>query len=302
MSVIINKDLPYINKLIAEGIKVEVQNKDFNKKYIKIGLLNLMPNKEDTELQILKAIGKSEKDIWVDFMYTKTYNPKHVNQEYLEKFYSPFQSEKIDEYDGMIITGAPLEKMDFEEVLYWNELKGIMELTNKRLKSTLYICWAAQAALYHFYNIDKVISDKKIFGVFNHKIIKDSPLFLDLKEDFWAPHSRYSYVKSEKLLNSQSIEVLDESEIGPFIITSNDYKNVMFLGHIEYEKETLKNEYNRDINKGVTIEIPKNYFYKNNPSLDVMGQWDEAKEKLFKNWINIIHGKCKSMEVGYENH
>lgn len=288
MAIIINKDLPYIGKLMSDGVKIKFKNDDFHKKYIKIGLLNLMPNKEETEIQILRTISRSNKDIWIDFMVTNTYSPKHIDKNYLKKFYISFEKDKIYEYDGMIITGAPLEKIDFEDVLYWDELKEIMDLANKNLKSTLYICWAAQAALYYFYNINKLILDKKIFGVFNHKIIKESPLLKDIEGNFWAPHSRYSYIKNEEILKHESIEILDESEIGPFIIASNNYRNIMFLGHIEYEKQTLENEYKRDLKKGIFVEPPKNYFWGDNPQSYIIGQWDDANEKLFSNWINLL--------------
>lgn len=289
MALILSKELPYINQLIANGIDVVFKENYIGEKELSVAILNLMPAKIETELQLLNSIGHSKKYVWVDFIYTKTHKPTHVSETYLNNFYTTFSSTEFSKYHGLIITGAPVEKMDFTEVNYWNELEEIMNFAYKNIKSTLYICWGAQAALYHFYNINKHPLEKKAFGVFSHKIINPNPLVQGIKDEFYAPHSRHTYIDRNDVLQVSDLSILsDSTEVGPFSITSKDYRNVLFLGHIEYDKEVLKKEYFRDLSKGLPINVPDNYFEKNDPMLDVKELWKKPRTLLFLNWINLL--------------
>ncbi len=289
MALILSKELPYIDELITNGIDVIFKENWRKEQKLSIVILNLMPNKIETELQLLKSIGHNEKNIWVDFIYTKTHKPTHVSESHLNDFYTTFSPMEFSKYDGLIVTGAPVEKMDFINVDYWNELKEIMNFAYKNMKSTLYICWGAQAALYHFYNINKYPLEKKAFGVFSHRIVNPSPLVQGIKCKFYAPHSRHTYIDRKDILKISELSILsDSSEVGPFSITSKDYKNVLFLGHIEYDREILKNEYFRDLSKGLSINIPDNYFENHDPNLGIKELWKESRNLLFSNWINLL--------------
>lgn len=289
MSLILDKDLPYIRDLQNFGINVYYKEQWNDNDTLYLAILNLMPNKLETEVQILKALGFTNKNIYVDFIYTKSYKPTHTSTEYLKKFYTTFNENTFCKYHGLIVTGAPVEKMDFSNVMYWSELETIMNYAHNNFKSTLYICWSAQAALYHFYKINKYPLNNKAFGVFSHKILCDTPLKKNIRKNFYAPHSRHTYIKTEDLLMVPELEILDNSsEVGPFSIASKDYKNVMFLGHIEYDLETLKNEYFRDLSKGIPINVPNNYFQNDDPNMDILNLWNTSSHILFSNWINIL--------------
>ena len=289
MGLIINKELPYIEDLKSANIHILFKEDHEKDRNLKVAILNLMPNKEETEFQLLNALGHSTQNVWIDFLYTASYTPSHINKSYLDKFYKTLSKEDFSDYDGLIITGAPVEKMDFNEVSYWEELRDIMNLAFNNLKSTIYICWAAQAALKHFYNIDKKLSDKKFFGVYSHEITFENILTKGIEKNLYAPHSRYSYVDTHDLIKEEHVTILaDSKDVGPYLIASHDYKNIMALGHIEYDKVTLRNEYFRDVAKGINMKVPDNYFTDNNPDLDILDLWSNHKKLLFSNWVESL--------------
>ena len=279
MALCISRDLPYIGKLKRKGIDI-VDHYDMI-----IALVNLMPNKEETEFQILRYIGKSKYSIKIDYIYMASHKQKSPINNHLERYYETFSYEKY--YDGVIVTGAPVEKMPFEKVDYWREFTDIIDYCNDNIKSSLYICWAAQGALYYLYNIKKLLKDKKIFGVYRHDIMANSFLFHGLSEEFYMAHSRYSY-PSINFENERDLSILDTSEVGPHIICSKDYRNVFFLGHGEYEKDTLKKEYLRDKEKGIDANIPKNYFLEDHIERGLKASWRKYGETLFVNWVNSL--------------
>lgn len=289
MGLIISKDLPYIEDLKKDNIEIIFKEELKKEVTLKVAILNLMPNKEATELHLLSALGHSPSYIEVDFLYTSSYAPTHISNEYLQKFYKILSKEMLSAYDGLIITGAPVEKLEFTEVIYWEELKDIMNFAYNNLTSTIYICWAAQAALNHFYEIDKKLCTKKFFGVFSHSIRFTNPLTEGINQILYAPHSRYSYIDTNDIFRNENLSILaDSKEVGPYLIASKDYKNIMALGHIEYDKHTLRKEYLRDRAKGMEIQIPENYFIADNPKLEIIDLWSNHKKLLFSNWINIL--------------
>lgn len=289
MSLIISKDLPYVDDLKKNNIQIIFKEECEHCEFLRVAILNLMPNKQETELQLLTALGHSVHNVWVDYFYTISYTPIHISKSYLDKFYKPLCKKTLCNYDGLIITGAPVEKLEFDEVLYWEELRDLMNFAFQNLKSTIYICWAAQVALKHFYNIDKKLSDKKFFGVYSHEISSENILTKGLEKSLYAPHSRYSYVDIADIALNGSLNILANStEVGPYLIASHDYKNIMALGHIEYHKNTLRNEYFRDVSKGINISVPTNYFLNDDPNLEVIDLWSSHKALLFSNWLHNL--------------
>ena len=206
----------------------------------------------------------------------------------MKKFYSTFREIKNEKFDGLIITGAPVEKLPYEEVLYWTELKEIMEWSKSNVFSTVHICWGAQAGLYYHYNIPKYELKEKMFGVFKHvKCNRGIDLIRGLDDVFYAPHSRHTEVRREDIIKIPELEILSESEeAGVFMVANKDRRQVFITGHLEYERETLKEEYFRDINKGIQINIPKNYFYQDNPNNMPMVTWRGTASVVFSNWLN----------------
>lgn len=264
MPLIINKTLGCYELLEQDRIGVFPRwgRQIPNKKAYKIGILNLMPTKVDTEYQLLRILGKSEYYLDVDFLYTKSYEAKNTSERYLEENYKIFEEIKGEKFDGFIITGAPVETLEFKDVAYWNELTEIMDYLKENCKSIIYICWGAQAGLYYHYGIPKYPLDKKMFGVFKHNILdKSFPLFEGFGDTFYAPHSRHTEIKKEDIEKLNDLIILAVSEeAGVHVVASKDGKHIFFTGHGEYDKYTLKKEYERDVNKGLDIDIPKNYF------------------------------------------
>lgn len=255
---------------------------------LKIAILNIMPTKIVTETQLLRLLGNSPIQVDVDLLKTKTYESKNTAREHLEAFYKVFDDVKDQKYDGLIITGAPVEIMEFDDVEYWQELCNIMEWSKTHVTSTLHICWGAQAGLFYHYGIEKELLPKKLSGVYKHKIKKKNvKLLRGFDDEFYAPHSRYTKSVSEQIKNNESLDVLAESkEAGELLISSKDRKMLFITGHMEYDAETLATEYFRDVDKGINPDVPENYFPGNDPKKSPVVKWRSAATLLFSNWIN----------------
>lgn len=290
MPIKIPVELPAYNVLSNENIFVmnieRAQKQDIRP--LKIAILNLMPIKIQAENQLLRYLSNTPIQVEITLMQTKTYTSQNTPIEHLEKFYNYFDEVKKQKFDGLIITGAPVETMEFEDVSYWNELKEIMEWSKINVFSTLHICWGAQAALYYHHNVNKKPLKKKIFGVFPHKVNKiNEDLTRGLDDIFYAPHSRHTTTLKKDIKNVKQLEILAESEeAGVFIIATKDKRQIFITGHLEYDRDTLKNEYLRDYNKGIKVDIPKNYFPKDNIKEIPTVRWRGSANIVFANWLN----------------
>lgn len=286
MPIVIPKEIPAFETLEAENIFVMNNERAVSQdiRPIEIAILNLMPTKIETETQLLRSLANSPLQINVTFITTETYIPKNIEKSHLDKFYTCFSDIKHKKFDGMIITGAPVEKLDFCDVEYWEELKQIMDFSNTNVTSSIYICWGAQAALNHFYKIKKHLLPKKVFGVFEHKkMVKFESLLNGIDDVFYVPHSRHTKILNEDIKACKEIIGLCESkEAGISIIKSIDNKKVFITGHLEYDKYTLKDEYERDLKNKQQINEPVNYF-KNGK---VVVKWRSTANILFTNWLN----------------
>ena len=266
----------------------ELEGKD-NSKILQIAILNLMPLKEDTELQLLRKLSTAGKNIKITFVNVTSYISKTTAPEHMQRFYSTFEEIKDRYFDGLIITGAPVEQMNFEEVVYWKELTKIMEWSETHAKSTLHICWGAQAGLYYHYGINKHLIDNKMFGIFNHKIDdKNSKILFGFEDGFKAPHSRHTTIYKEDIEKVPGLEVVSESDTAGVFIVENKERNQLFVtGHLEYAMDTLDKEYKRDLAKGLKIQMPENYYLGNNPNENPVFSWKENGDKLYSNWVNF---------------
>ncbi|WP_160687796.1 homoserine O-succinyltransferase [Clostridium sp. C2-6-12] len=255
---------------------------------LKIAILNLMPKKIVTENQLLRYLSNSPLQVEITLIQTKSYVSQNTPLEHLERFYCYFDDIKNQKYDGLIITGAPVEQMKFEDVTYWEELKKIMEWSKTNVFSSLHICWASQAGLYYHYNIPKYDLKEKMFGVFSHTVNDEmADLTRGLSDIFYAPHSRHTEVRKEDIEKVSDIEILSESEeAGVFIVASKDRRKVFITGHLEYDRNTLKDEYVRDLEKGDKIAIPKNYFKNDDPTQTPWQMWRGSANIVFGNWLN----------------
>lgn len=253
----------------------------------KIGILNLMPNKLETEIHFLNLLSRVSIDICIHFIRLETYIPKNCSFKYLKDNYISFRDIENDFLDGLIITGAPLELKEFEDVEYWQELKTIMEFSKRNIKSTIYICWGALAGFYYHYGIPKYNLEEKIFGVFPHNILnKNHKLLKGFDDEFLVPHSRYSLVKEEDIRKEKHLEVLSTSdEAGIFLVADKDCNKIFLTGHLEYGAETLKKEYERDIELGKLIEIPKYYSYRDVSNTKLKSRWRAHATLFYTNWI-----------------
>ena len=258
---------------------------------LKILILNLMPNKVETETQLLRLLGNSPLQTEITLLKTATYQSKNTSEDHLESFYKTFNEVKSHTFDGLIITGAPVETLEFEEVDYWEELSEIMEYSKTNVTSTLHICWGSQAGLYYHYGIEKYETNKKIVGVFEHEILNDKhPLLRGFDDEVFIPHSRHTTVNYEDIKKNKYLETLLYSdEAGVCLVASKDCKQIFISGHVEYDRDTLKNEYLRDLNKGLEIDIPKNYFKKENSENNPTVKWRSSAYLLFSNWINYVY-------------
>lgn len=290
MPIKIPRDLPAFKVLSDENIFV-MNNERAGKQDIrplKIAILNLMPKKIQTENQLLRYLSNTPLQVEIKLLKTESYRSTHTSLEHMEKFYSFFNDIKEERFDGLVITGAPVEQLEFEDVMYWEELKEIMEWSKSNVFSTLHICWGAQAGLNYHYGIPKYQLEKKMFGVFKHYINnKNADLTRGLDDMFYAPHSRHTEVKREDIEKISELEILSESEeAGIFIVANKSRRQVFITGHLEYERNTLSDEYFRDFNKGLDIEIPRNYFPNDDTSLTPMVTWRGSANIVFSNWLN----------------
>ncbi|KGX89652.1 homoserine O-acetyltransferase MetA [Pontibacillus marinus] len=270
---------------------------------LNILILNLMPEKEKTERQLLRLLSNSPLQVNVEFLHTSTYESKNISKSHLSQFYKTFHEIKDKRYDGMIITGAPIEQLDFEDVAYWEELKEIMDWTKTNVTSVLHICWGAQAALYHHYGINKHPLHEKLSGVFQHRMMHPTvKLVRGMDDVFLAPHSRYTGVSEEEIENHDQLTLLSSSKnAGPLMVISNDEKHVMITGHIEYESTTLAEEYERDVAKGLNVEIPTGYFPEDDPDQPPLNRWRSQAYLLFSNWLNYYVYQETPYEWGSES-
>lgn len=255
---------------------------------LKIAILNLMPVKEDTEVQLLRSLSNTPLQVDVTFLTTGTYVGKHTPTSHLDQFYLTYEEVKDRKFDGLIITGAPVELMEFEEVNYWEELVQIMEWTKTHVTSTLHICWGAQAGLYHHYGVQKIKLDTKMFGIFEHRVLKRRiPFVRGFDDVFYAPHSRYTTVLREEILKHEELTIVAESEeAGVFIVMAEDGKQIFVMGHPEYDRISLDKEYKRDISKGLEIDLPKNYYPSDQPEHRPNLVWRAHANAMYTNWLN----------------
>ena len=286
----INRELPAYKVLSGENIFVmndeRAETQDIRP--LKIAILNLMPKKIQAENQLLRYLSNTPLQVEIKLLQTKSYTSHNTPLEHLNKFYSYFDEVVNEKFDGLIITGAPVEQMEFQDVAYWNELKEIMELSKSNVYSTVHICWGAQAGLYYHYGVPKYPLENKMFGVFAHRVLKENvELTRGLDDTFFAPHSRHTEIKSKDVEKVKELEILSESDdAGVFIVSTSDYRKVFITGHLEYDRETLKDEYFRDKEKGLEICIPENYFPNDDTTLEPAMSWRGSAHIVFANWLN----------------
>lgn len=290
MPIKIPNDLPVNAILDKENIFVMDEDRAIHQdiRPIRLGILNLMPLKEDTELHLLRMLSNTPLQVDVSFLSVSTHESKNTSKSHLNRFYQHF-SEIEDSYlDGLIVTGAPVEQMEYEDVDYWGEFTRILDWASTHVTSTLFLCWGAQAALYYYYGIKKYTLDKKVFGVYSHEVRhRKVPLVRGFDDQFMAPHSRYTNIDSDALKNIEDIVILAESaEVGVFLCMSNDGKRIFCMGHPEYDRMTLDKEYHRDLDKGLNTAIPKNYYPGDDPSQKPLLQWRGHANTLYTNWVN----------------
>lgn len=290
MPIKIPSDLPARAALESENIFVMTEKRAMSQdiRPLEIGIVNLMPTKIATETQLLRLLGNTPIQVNITLLRTTGHEAKNVSAQHLERFYKTFDEIKDKSFDGMIITGAPVEHMDFEEVDYWEELKKIMEFTRLRVYSTLFICWAAQAALNYFYGIKKCGLPKKISGIFCHEtLIPECRLFRGFDDEFLMPHSRYTEIRVEDALVCPELNILAQSnEAGLAILEKKDKSQVFVTGHMEYERDTLLLEYKRDLEKGINPDVPSHYFPADNPGNTPYMNWKSHAHLFFSNWLN----------------
>jgi len=255
---------------------------------LRIVILNLMPVKTTTETHILRLLSNSPLQIEITLLHTHDHISKHTSIEHLKSFYKTFKQIHHNKFDGMIITGAPIEHLDFEEVDYWEELKEIMDWAKHHVTSTMFICWGAQAGLYHYYNIPKYPLPKKMFGVFTHQINNPKiPLVRGFDEEFLAPHSRHTEVRKSDIKKiSELVMVSESAEAGVYMVMTKGGRQIFVTGHSEYDPDTLKDEYIRDLKKGLPIDLPVNYFPDNNPAKPPIARWKSHANLMYYNWLN----------------
>ena len=290
MPIKIPDSLPAKSVLESENIFVMTEYRAMHQdiRPLRMLILNLMPTKIVTETQLLRKLSNTPLQIEIELLHTKSHISKNVDGLHLESFYTTFDKIRDQRFDGMIITGAPVENLDFTDVDYWHELTEIMDWTNTNVHCTLYICWGAQAALYYHYGIEKQQLEHKLFGVFKHKLLKpSSPFFRGFDDEFWVPHSRYTGVKAEDIVATDGLELLAISEqAGVFAVKTEDSRRFFIMGHPEYDPDTLAKEYFRDVDKGLNIAVPANYFPNDDPSAKPIVNWRSHAQLLYTNWLN----------------
>ncbi len=290
MPIKVKGELPAKEILERENIFVMDENRAVHQdiRPIEIAILNLMPIKEDTELQLLRSLSNTPLQINITFLMVSSHVAKNTSTSHLNQFYEPFYEVRDQMFDGMIITGAPLEQMPFEEVDFWDELVEIMDWTKTHVTSTIHLCWGAQAALYHHYGMQKRPLEKKMFGLFWHRVAnRKIPLVRGFDDIFLAPHSRHTEVAAEDIHNCPDLMVLAESdEAGVFLAMTRDGRQIFVMGHPEYDRVTLDGEYRRDLGKGLPIEVPRNYYRDDDPANPPLLMWRSHANNLYTNWLN----------------
>ncbi|MDX9726319.1 MAG: homoserine O-succinyltransferase [Bacteroidales bacterium] len=286
----ISDNLPAVRILEKENIFVMKETRALHQdiRPLQILIFNLMPVKITTETQILRLLSNTPLQVEITLIFTKMHLSKNTPKEHLDSFYKTFDDISSHRYDGLIITGAPIEHLDFEEVDYWEEMVRIMDWADNHVTSTMFICWASQAGLYHHYGIPKYMMKEKMFGVFRHKIYSRTNLLTrGFDDEFLAPHSRYTEVRKEDIVKIPGLDILaDSDEAGIYLVASKDLRRIFVTGHSEYDPLTLKAEYERDLSKGLDISIPRNYFLNDDPLQEPMVKWRSHASLLFSNWLN----------------
>lgn len=283
-------NLPALDQLREENIFVMQETRAMHQdiRPLKIVILNLMPLKITTETHILRMLSNTPLQVEIVLLQPDSHTSKNTPKEHLEAFYKTFREINKDKFDGMIITGAPIEQLEFEDVDYWEEMVEIMEWAKKHVTSTLHICWGAQAGLYYHYGIKKYPLAKKMFGIFRHKVFNfKEPIVRGFDDQFLAPHSRHTEIRSGDIAKIPDLEIISESpQAGVYLVVSKDGRNIFVTGHSEYDPTTLKDEYLRDRSKGLNIQIPENYFPGDDPQKEPSMRWKSHASLLFSNWLN----------------
>lgn len=292
MPIKIPNSLPATQTLIDENIFVMTETRAISQdiRPLKILILNLMPTKIETETQLVRVLSNTPLQVEPEFLQTKSYTPTHISQEHLLAFYKTFDEVKDKKFDGMIITGAPVENLEFEEVDYWQELCEIMEWSKTHVTSTFHICWGAQAGLYYHFGIQKKPLNEKLFGVFRHRVEhKGSILFRGFDDTFMVPHSRHTTVLREDVEKVPELKILAASqEAGLYAVSTDGGKQIFVFGHSEYDKDTLRKEYLRDKNAGLPIKVPKNYFPDDDDTKEPVVTWRASAHLIYANWLNYF--------------
>lgn len=300
MPIRIPNGLPAFKTLLRENIFVMQSDRASGQdiRPLKIGIVNLMPTKIETETQLLRLLSNTPLQVDITLIYTETHLPKNTTWEHLQNFYTTFDKVREQYFDGIFITGAPVEKLEFEEVNYWTELCHIMEWSKSHSFCTVHICWGAFAGLYYHYGINKKPLPKKLFGVFPHKVeVANHPLLKGFDDVFFVPHSRHTEIDTADIELCPKLTVLASSdEAGAYIIADGSNRQIFITGHAEYDRDTLKNEYLRDKEKGLEIEVPKNYFPYDDPTLTPLITWKGHASLMYSNWLNF----CVYQETPYD--
>ncbi|QLE84942.1 MULTISPECIES: homoserine O-acetyltransferase MetA [Shewanella] len=290
MPVRIPDNLPAAGILESENIFVMSETRAANQdiRPMKVLILNLMPNKIETETQLLRLLGNTPLQVHVDLLRIHDKVSKHTSIDHMDNFYRDFEAVRHNNYDGLIITGAPLGQIAFEEVSYWDHIREIIDWSQQHVTSVLFLCWAAHAALYHLYGLERKLLPTKRSGVFSHqRSSKHYPLLRGFDEEFYAPHSRFAEMEVSELEAHPELNVLTQSqEAGAYMVLSNSNRNLFVMGHPEYQKSTLKDEYYRDLAEGLQPEVPQNYFKHNDPGLEPIARWHSHGSLLISNWLN----------------
>ena len=308
MPIKIQSDLPAKAELEEENIFVMDENRAIsqNIRPLEIIVLNLMPIKQDTELQLLRGLSNTPLQIDVTFLQMSSHVSKNTSASHIKKFYQTFEEIKNNNYDGMIITGAPVEKLEFEEVNYWDELITVMEWSKKHVTSTIHICWGAQAGLYYHYGIKKELLPKKLSGVYKHRVMnRKEPLVRGFDDVFMAPHSRYTQASRQQILDNPRLKVLaDSDEAGIYIVLGDGGKEIFVMGHPEYDRLTLDQEYKRDIDKGIEPDRPVNYYPDDDCNRKPLLSWRSHANNLYTNWLNYYVYQITPYDLneGYDNY
>ena len=294
MPIVIDRNIPAYSILSNERIFVMTQERAQMQdiRPIEIALLNLMPTKVETETQFMRLLSNSPLQVNITLIHTETYRSKNTEAEYLDRFYQPFESIKHKHFDGMIVTGAPVEDLDFSDVAYWDELKRIFDFTATNVTSTIFICWGAMAALHYFYGIEKYPLSRKLFGVFTHRKVHfetPDPLMRGVSDEFHMCHSRHSAVREKDIAKDERLKILATSNrAGAPIVTNLDHSRVFVLGHMEYDRDTLKKEYERDLAKGLPIDKPFCYFL-DKECTKINMNWSSTANLFYNNWLNFVY-------------